>query len=257
MKPMNCISATGFKPCAARPTLMPAISVSASGVSKTRAEPKRCCRPAVARNTPPFAPTSSPSTTTLSSASSSCASACVTASTSVISLMARASHRVALLMQRRRQLREQMLEHRLGWARRYGEELGDGLLDARVARFACRGLLRLAPEPLAQQVRLETRERVEALRALDVLARAITCRVVGRRVVVQPIRQRFDDVRAAAVASFCERPLHDRMHCDDVVAVDLLAGDARGDRFLRKGLWARLRAARHRDRHPVVDDDEH
>src|SRR5690349_14930121 len=226
MKPMNCISATGFKPCAARPMLMPAISVSASGVSKTRAEPKRCCRPAVARNTPPFAPTSSPSSTTLSSAASSCASAWVTASTSVISLMARASHCVALLVQRRGQLREQMLEHRLRWAWRYGEELGNGLLDARVARLACHGFLRLAPELFAHQVRLQACQRIEALRALDILVGAITRRVVGRRVVVQPIRQSFDDMRAAAVARFREHPLHDRMHGDDVVAVDLLSRNA-------------------------------
>src|SRR5262245_23183989 len=183
MKPMNCISATGRRPCAARPMLMPAISVSASGVSNTRAEPKRCCKPAVARNTPPLTPTSSPSSTTLSSASSSCASAWVTASTSVISLMLGASHGVALLVQRGRQLGEQVLEHRLGVARRHGEKICDRLLDARIARFACRGLLLLVPEPLADEVLAQARERIEPLRALDILVGSIARRVVGRRVI--------------------------------------------------------------------------
>src|SRR5262245_7171988 len=201
MKPMNCISATGRRPCAARPMLMPAISVSASGVSKTRADPNRCCKPAVARNTPPLTPTSSPSSTTLSSAASSCASACVTASTRVISLMLGASHRVALLVQRRRQLREQVLEHRLGLARRHGEKIRHRLLDSRVARFARRGLLLLAPEPLAREVLPQARQRVEALGALEVRLAAIARRVVGRRVIGQAICQRLDQVWPAALAS--------------------------------------------------------
>ena len=45
MKPMNWISATGFKPCVAMPTDMPAIVASASGVSCTRSAPKRCLQP--------------------------------------------------------------------------------------------------------------------------------------------------------------------------------------------------------------------
>src|SRR5262245_47788433 len=49
------------------PSDMPAIMPSASGVSCTRSLPNFSCRPAVARNTPPFTPTSSPSTTTVGS----------------------------------------------------------------------------------------------------------------------------------------------------------------------------------------------
>ena len=67
-KPSNCASATGFMPCAAMPTVRPAMVVSSSGVSITRWLPNSACRPAVARNTPPLTPTSSPSTTTESSA---------------------------------------------------------------------------------------------------------------------------------------------------------------------------------------------
>ncbi len=81
---MNWISGTGLMPWAAMPMDMPAIMDSASGVSITRSGPKRCCSPAVARNTPPFTPTSSPRTMTLSSCSISQASAMVTASMSVM-----------------------------------------------------------------------------------------------------------------------------------------------------------------------------
>ena len=38
---LNWISATGFMPCAARPTVRPAIVVSASGVSSTRSRAER------------------------------------------------------------------------------------------------------------------------------------------------------------------------------------------------------------------------
>src|SRR6266581_4252286 len=85
INPMNWISPTGFKPCAAMPTQSPLIRSSASGVSNTRSGPKRCCSPTVARKTPPLTPTSSPNTTTLGSSSIARASAILTASTSVIS----------------------------------------------------------------------------------------------------------------------------------------------------------------------------
>ena len=74
-KPMNWISATGRNPAIAMPVAMPAMRLSANGVSMTRSLPKRFMRPSVARNTPPTAPTSSPSTTTDPSASISTASA--------------------------------------------------------------------------------------------------------------------------------------------------------------------------------------
>ena len=66
------------------PTDRPAMVVSSSGVSSTRWAPKRFCRPAVARNTPPLTPTSSPSTTTVGSCEISHARAWVMASIRVI-----------------------------------------------------------------------------------------------------------------------------------------------------------------------------
>jgi hypothetical protein len=63
-KPENWISATGLRPIEAMPIAMPTIAASASGRVEHAPAPKRCCSPAVARNTPPLAPMSSPSSTT-------------------------------------------------------------------------------------------------------------------------------------------------------------------------------------------------
>src|SRR3954466_5401851 len=53
----------------ARPTAVPRIPASASGVSTTRSSPKSFCRPSVIRKTPPSRPMSSPMSTTLASSS--------------------------------------------------------------------------------------------------------------------------------------------------------------------------------------------
>src|SRR4051794_17923709 len=89
-----CISQTGRQPAMQRPTAVPRIPASASGVSTQRDAPNRSSRPAVARKTPPARPTSSPSTITSSSRASSAWSAWFTASTSVSSAMADVGRRV-------------------------------------------------------------------------------------------------------------------------------------------------------------------
>src|SRR5688572_23807887 len=53
----------------ARPTAVPRMPASASGVSTTRSSPKSFCRPSVIRKTPPSLPMSSPMRTTLASSS--------------------------------------------------------------------------------------------------------------------------------------------------------------------------------------------
>src|ERR671930_557573 len=76
-----CISQTGRKPAMQRPTALPRIPASASGVSTHRSGPNRSSRPAVARKTPPARATSSPMTRTDSSRSSSTWNASLIAST--------------------------------------------------------------------------------------------------------------------------------------------------------------------------------
>src|SRR6266516_2677855 len=68
MKSANWISATGRRPCRAMPIATPTMEDSASGVSITRISPNSSKNPAVTRNTPPRAPTSSPRIRTRSSA---------------------------------------------------------------------------------------------------------------------------------------------------------------------------------------------
>src|SRR5271165_2264391 len=118
------------------PTDMPAIVASASGVSCTRSLPKRSCRPAVARNTPPLTPTSWPITTTLASCCISQPCAIAMASTMVIfanSMVAGFCAVLAgdepLLAQASRQSGEQVFEHRVGRRLRLPQVLGHGRVD--------------------------------------------------------------------------------------------------------------------------------
>src|SRR5690242_16128465 len=76
-----CISQTGRQPAMQRPTALPRIPASASGVSKQRSGPNVSRSPAVARKTPPARPTSSPSTITDGSRPSSTWNASLIAST--------------------------------------------------------------------------------------------------------------------------------------------------------------------------------
>src|SRR5438128_3765318 len=116
------------------PTATPAMAASASGVSSTRSSPKRACNPTVARNTPPFTPTSSPSTRTLGSCANSYASARFTASTRLTSAMRlsntwrEATRFGKLLLERRRHSNVKAIEHRLDPGRRDGEVLVDRLV---------------------------------------------------------------------------------------------------------------------------------
>src|ERR1700734_2296583 len=118
------------------PTDMPAIVASASGVSWTLSLPKRSCSPAVARNTPPLAPTSCPITTTLGSCCISQPCAIAMASTMVIFAKSMtAGFRAVfagdetLLVQVRRQRGEQVFEHRVGGRLCVPQVVGHGRLD--------------------------------------------------------------------------------------------------------------------------------
>src|ERR1051325_7398207 len=125
------------------PTAMPAIRPSASGVSATRSAPKRCCRPAVARNTPPLMPTSSPMTTTRASSPIARASARLMPSTSVmfdiaLRFLAELGRLPGILA---RQPRVEMLEHLLGPRRRRVEIRLYHLLHVRLGVLGERLLL--------------------------------------------------------------------------------------------------------------------
>src|SRR5262245_26487451 len=159
MKPMNWISATGFRPCAAIPTHRPLMRSSDSGVSNTRSAPNRCCRPAVARNTPPFTPTSSPNTSTSGSSASARARARLIASTSVVSGIP-VLDLLALAGINLRELGIEVVEHRLRRTRPRRQVAGNGLLDTLLARGHEFLLVRFAPVHAADQKRAQARNRL-------------------------------------------------------------------------------------------------
>src|SRR5262245_53905884 len=129
-------------------------------MSMTRSGPKRCCRPAVARNTPPLTPTSSPNTTTSGSSCMARARARLTASTSVISGMGGTLQLVTLAGIRVRELAVEVIEHGLRCARSGGQIAFNGGLDQRLAFRGEPLLLGLAPGLLADKVGAEPRDRL-------------------------------------------------------------------------------------------------
>src|SRR3954466_14684598 len=160
IKPMNLISPTGLSPCAAMPTQSPLIRSSASGVSITRSGPKRCCSPAVARNTPPLMPTSSPSTTTFASSSMARASARLMASTRLTSGIGHALELIALSDIHLRKLGIEMIEHALRRPRRAGEIALNRCVNALLALGDELFLVRLAPRLLAHEIGPQPRDRL-------------------------------------------------------------------------------------------------
>src|SRR5262249_47573099 len=171
--PMNWISPTGLSPCAAIPTQSPPIKVSDSGVSKTRSAPKRCCKPAVARNTPPLTPTSSPKTTTLGSSTSARASAKLIASTSVISGI-EVLNFPTLAGIGAWQPGVEMVEHRFRRTRAGRQVVLDGCRDFLLALGGEFFLVRLAPIHSTDEIVSQPSDRLLLPALLDLFRRAIT-----------------------------------------------------------------------------------
>src|SRR6516165_410435 len=261
MKPVNWISETGRKPCAARPTETPPMSPSASGVSRTRSAPKRSRSPSVARNTPPSAPTSSPNTSTDASSAMARASARLTAWTRLISGMAasptrQVERRLALLDEVLRQALVGEIEHRTGTLRRRCEISLRRALDRQ--RDFCEQLLlvRLAPHAGGDEVVAQPRDRLFRPARADFRAAAVPARIIGRGMIAEAISQGLDQMRTAARPSLGARALDRLANGDDIVAVDLLAFKARRDRLLRQGLRRSLLGNRDRNCPAVVVDHE-
>ena len=63
--------------------------------------------------------------------------------------------------------------------------------------------------------------------------------------IAEAIGQRFDQHRTAAFPCPLQRGRGNAMHGDDIIAVDLLAGNPGGDGLLRQSLRGALPGARH------------
>src|SRR5262245_60178770 len=200
MKPMNWISATGFKPVSAMPNAVPTIADSASGVSKTRCAPKRACRPSVARKTPPSWPTSWPITTTRGSLSSAWPSARLIAWTMTVS--ATATTRL----------------DEAGVAR-VGQGLGacDRGIDVVEDLRAGGRLVGAVPRAAPLQVGPQPREWIALAPGVDLVRGLVAARIVGRRMCADAVGQGLDQHRSSAAARVLERPMADRVHRERVV----------------------------------------
>src|SRR5687768_751224 len=242
----------------ARPTAVPRMPASASGVSTTRASPKSFCSPSVIRKTPPSLPMSSPMSTTFASSSMALRrprlSALPMVSVSVLiarlpprsaprslalpAMLARASsswrpsvlatleRRVVLDElgplggERRRLLGVDVVEHDRGIGIGH---LGRALPDPRgefVALGVDGGEERGVGDAAAGQVRLEPGDRVAQLPLLQLAGQPIAGGVVGGGVRAHAVGERLDERRALPLAGGGERRPGDSQDGEDVVAVD-------------------------------------
>src|SRR5215831_13535564 len=188
---MNWISPTGLSPCAAIPTQAPLIKSSDSGVSITRSGPKRSSRETVARNTPPFTPTSSPSTITSGSSCIARASARLTASTSVDSGIVASLQLVTLGRVDLGKFGIEVIEHRLRrpWPHRK-VALYRGV-DARLTLDRESFLLRLALCRLPDEIGAQPRDQLLLPAPLGLFRLPIARRVVRGGMVAEPVGARF------------------------------------------------------------------
>src|ERR671925_1177764 len=173
-----CISQTGRKPAMQRPTAVPRIPASASGVSTHRSGPKRSRSPAVARKTPPARPTSSPMTITDESRSSSTWKASLIASTMLSSAIAEDPPQlIEVGAERGRRVDERVLEEQ----GRVGRRLGLGLRDAaphQLLRLGTHGLGALVVEHVEPpQVGLVATDALVLALLLDALEVDVGARV--------------------------------------------------------------------------------
>src|SRR5580692_2284934 len=199
---------------------MPAIIASASGVSCTRSLPNFSCSPAVARNTPPLAPTSCPITTTFASCCIS--QPCAIAMASIMVIFAKSmtagfcavfARGGALFLQMRRHGRKKMLEHRVGVGRLRRREVGTYLGLDPLGACAPQALFLLRiPDAGIDQKCANPEQRLEIPGLLDFAVATVAAGIIRGRMIAQAIGQRLDDAGALALARGVERLGDDFAH---------------------------------------------
>src|SRR3954468_3023596 len=224
----------------ARPTAVPRMPASASGVSTTRSSPKSFCRPSVIRKTPPSLPMSSPMSTTVASSSMARRSprlsalpmvrVCVIArlrsrsaprSLALPAMLARPSFsRTSLLP-----LERLVVRHELGaLCRERGRLLGVDVVE-HAGRLGVGHLERALPDTGGQlvalgvdaveevvvgdaaagQVGLEPGDRVAQLPLLQLAGQPVPGGVVGGGVGAHPVGERLDEGGLLTLAGGGER----------------------------------------------------
>src|SRR6266508_6617107 len=222
----------------ARPTAVPRMPASASGVSTQRSGPKRSRSPAVARKTPPARPTSSPMTITVPSRSISPWRASLTASAKVL-------------------LGIGVLRDEVGIG--VGQGLGGG--DARSHRFERLGAgyfgQLVVEDADPAEVALVTAETLVLPLALDAIGVDVRARVVGRRVRRATVGDRLDESRALAGTGAREGFSGRFVDSEHVPAVDPYSRHAITDGLVRQCLRPGLSRQRSGDRSVIVRPEQY
>src|SRR6478735_1966787 len=245
----------------ARPTDMPRMPDSASGVSKTRCAPCLACSPSVIRKTPPSRPQSSPKMTALGFSASASSRARLSACCMDITVPAEAGavfsplalvlaavplSRIELDMfgllapvgglglQGRGGFLEDQVKHFGSGARAEGLDADADLLLLGLGGGQCVGEERLVRNPVRQQPLLEPLQRVLAGAVALLVEGAVAAGVIGGGVRTAAVGHGFDQHRAVTGAGVREGAAGRPDDGDDVVAVDLqrrhaVAGRAGGD----------------------------
>src|SRR5215831_8212939 len=234
-----------------RPTALPRIPASASGVSKQRSGPNLSRSPAVARKTPPARPTSSPSTITDGSRSSSTWNASLIAST-IESSAKRPPELLEVRAERCRRIHVGVLEQKRyvsGRLRLCGRDSRShrvrGLVANRVGEV-------VVEDAGATQVALEAPDALALLLFLDAVEVDVRARVIRGRVRRGAVRERLDERRAVAGTRARDGFARGLVARERVRPVDAHAGHPVPDRLVRERLGTRLRLERRRDRPLVV-----
>src|ERR1700719_3569223 len=181
-------------PAKARPSDAPRMLASASGVSTTRAPPKRSTSPLVVRKTPPSLPTSSPSTMTRGSRSISSARPLLIASTMLrcgISVRPPSKQLGALLKDALRGVLINVLEEVLGTGERGCHGRLEGSLDLVAELLGHLCLAALVPQAQGGQVLLDPLDRVPPACFLVLVRVLITRRVVSGVVEAHAVGHRL------------------------------------------------------------------
>src|SRR5512145_819638 len=176
-----------------RPTAVPRIPASASGVSMQRSAPKRSWSPAVARKTPPSLPTSSPITSTDGSRSISTWSASFTASTSRSSATEDPAQLVEVARKGRWRIGVGVLEHERDVGRRLRLCLRDSLPHELERLVSDRRRLVVGEHAETTEIPLVATDALVLPLLLHTLLVDVARRIVGRRMRGDSVRHGLDE----------------------------------------------------------------
>ena len=119
------------------------------------------------------------------------------------------------------------------------------------------GTLRVRQRAFRYQVLLEALDRIATLPELNLAGITIAARVIRIGVRFHSVGESLDQRRPAPVAGVLDRRRDDRVHCSDVVAVDVVARHPVTDGLVSDRAAVHLLVQRHTDGELIVLHEEH